>query len=90
MNNPPHPGEALREDVFPALAITVAELAKLLDCSLEQLSSVINCETPITADLAVRLEAADLGAANIYLAEQAAYDLWQARTVGISIIARQK
>lgn len=78
MNNPPHLGEALREDVLPALAMTVAQLAKHLDCSLEQLFNVINCRAPITADLAVRLDTAGLGAARMYLAEQAVYDLWQA------------
>lgn len=81
MNNPPHPGEALREDVLPALAITAAELAKRLDCSIEQLSNVMKCRAPITVDLAVRLETAGLGAARVYLAEQAAYDLWQASSV---------
>lgn len=43
LNNPPHPGEALREDVLPALAMTVEKLAVRLDYSVEQLSSVINC-----------------------------------------------
>lgn len=81
MNNPPHPGEALREDVLPALAMTVPELAKHLDSSLEQLSNVLSCRAPITADLALRLELAGLGAARMYLAEQAAYDLWQANSV---------
>lgn len=80
LNTPPPPGEALREDVLPALAMTVEELAARLDHSVEQLSSVINCRAPITADLAERLETAGLGAARIYLAEQSAYDLWQERS----------
>ncbi|NRH29977.1 HigA family addiction module antitoxin [Pseudomonas sp. MS19] len=79
MNNPPHPGEALREDVMPDLDMTAAELAKHLGYSLEQLSSVLSCRAPITADLAILLEAAGIGAAHIYLAEQSAYDLWQSR-----------
>lgn len=33
----------------------------------------------IPADLAYRLELANLGSARQYLAEQAAYDLWQAK-----------
>ena len=33
----------------------------------------------ISADLAYRLELAGLGSARQYLAEQAAYDLWQAQ-----------
>ncbi len=30
MFNPPHPGESIREDVLPALGITVTEAAKQL------------------------------------------------------------
>ena len=59
MHNPPHPGEALREDVLPALGMTEAEFAK-----------------PISTVLAQCLEQAGLGMASIWLAEQAAYDLW--------------
>lgn len=79
MHNPPHPGEALREDVLPAVKMTVAGLARHLGYSRGQLSTVLNCRAAITADLALRLELAGLGPARVYLAEQAAYDLWQAR-----------
>ena len=77
MHNPPHPGEALRDDVMPALGMGTGELAKLLGYPLEALEAVLSCCAPITADLALRLEQAGLGAARIYLAEQAAYDSWQ-------------
>jgi len=33
MYNPPHPGETLREDVLPALGLTVAEAARQLGVS---------------------------------------------------------
>lgn len=33
LHNPPHPGEALREDVLPALQMTVAGLARHLGYS---------------------------------------------------------
>ncbi|MFP9230719.1 HigA family addiction module antitoxin [Pectobacterium cacticida] len=78
MHNPPHPGEALREDVLPAINMTVAGLARHIGYSRGQLSTVLNCRAAITADLAYRLELAGLGKAHQYLAEQAAYDLWQA------------
>lgn len=79
MHNPPHPGEAIREDVLPAMKMTVSGLARHLGYSRGQLSTVLNGHAAITADLALRLELAGLGAARMYLAEQAAYDLWQAR-----------
>lgn len=78
MYDPPHPGEALREDVLPALGISIAALARHLCYSRGQLSTVLNGHSAITADLAHRLELAGLGKARQYLAEQAAYDLWQA------------
>lgn len=79
MHNPPHPGEALREDVLPALGMTETELAKHLSYPGERLAAVLNCRAPISADLAQCLELAGLGRAGNWLAEQAAYDLWQAQ-----------
>jgi addiction module HigA family antidote len=79
MHNPPHPGEALREDVLPALRMTASGLAQRLGCSLAEFSEVLDGRASITNDLARSLELAGLGAARVYLAEQAAYDLWQAK-----------
>jgi len=41
MFNPPHPAATLREDVLPALGISVAEAAPQLGMSRVQLSRVI-------------------------------------------------
>ncbi len=79
MHNPPHPGEALREDVLPAIGLSITALAAHLGYSRGQLSTVLNGRAAISADLAHRLELAGLGNARQYLAEQAAHDLWQAR-----------
>lgn len=78
MHNPPHPGEALRDDVLPAVRLSVSALARHIGYSRGQLSTVLNGRAAISADLAHRLELAGLGNARQYLAEQAAYDLWQA------------
>lgn len=88
MFNPPHPGEALREDVLPALGLTVTALASHLRYSRGQLSTVLNGRAAISADLAWRLEMAGLGSARMYLAEQAAYDLWQAQHRDVPVITR--
>ena len=79
MHNPPHPGEALRLDVLPALGISLDALAAHLGYSARRLHQVINCHAPIRAELAHRLELAGLGTARQYLAEQQAWSLWQAR-----------
>lgn len=88
MHNPPHPGEALREDVLPAIGMNVSNLARHLGYSRGQLSTVLNGRSAISADLALRLELAGLGSARQYLAEQAAYDLWQAAQRAHPPIAR--
>jgi addiction module HigA family antidote len=80
--DPPHPGEALREDVLPALGLTVAEAARQLGVSRVALSRVLNARAAITPELARRLEiwlATEQGgpSAASFLREQAVYDLWQ-------------
>ena len=76
--NPPHPGESLLYDVLPAIGMTISDLARRLDYPQMQLAAVLNGRAAISADLADRLEIAGLGPARQYLAEQAAYDLWEA------------
>lgn len=82
MFNPPHPGLTLREDVLPALGLGVGEAAEQLGVSRVQFSRVINGRAPILPELALRIEAwlgvNRGGAAYQWLAQQAAFDLWQA------------
>ena len=89
MFNPPHPGEMLREDVLPALGLSVTDAAEQLGVSRVQLSRLLNGHAGISADMAIRLEKwlADKGdnkkmggpSARSWLAVQSAYDLWHAR-----------
>lgn len=88
MHNPPHPGEALREDVLPEIKLSVTALAKHLGYSRVQLSKVLHCHAAISADLAWRLELAGLGKAHTWLARQSAYDLWQAQHKEVPVITR--
>lgn len=59
--------------------MSITALATHLGYSRGQLSTVLNGHAAISAELAHRLELAGLGKARQYLAEQGAYDLWQAR-----------
>ncbi|HQQ70096.1 MAG TPA: HigA family addiction module antitoxin [Alicycliphilus sp.] len=83
MFNPPHPGLTLRDDVLPALELTVTEAAKQLDVSRVALSRMLNGRAAISPEMALRLEAwlgADRGGdARAWLAQQSAYDVWQAQ-----------
>lgn len=79
MNNPPHPGELLREDVINELGMSVTEAAKHLGLSRVSLSRVLNGHASISPNLALRLEMAGVSTARAWLAMQANYDLAQAR-----------
>ena len=82
-HNPPHPALKIKDDLLPALGLTVTEAARQLGVTRAALSRVINGRAAISPEMAMRLEAwlgADRGGrADLWLTEQAAYDLWQAR-----------
>ncbi|MDH0896094.1 MULTISPECIES: HigA family addiction module antitoxin [unclassified Pseudomonas] len=86
--NPPHPGETLREDVLPALGLSVTAFARHLGYSREALSRVLHGHTAISPDLALRLEMAGISSARLWLGIQADYDLWQARQRPLPAITR--
>lgn len=82
--NPPHPGETLKEDVLPALKLTVTEAAAQLGISRNSLSRVLNGHAAISPVLALRLEewlgVENGGRAELWIAQQVAYDLWKTRS----------
>jgi antitoxin HigA-1 len=56
LNRPPiHPGEILREDILPALRLSVSEAARRLGISRQQLHRVLACTHPITTEMALRI-----------------------------------
>ena len=83
MHNPPHPGETLREEVLPALGISVTEAAAQLGVTRAAFSRVINGRAGISPEMALRLErwlgVDHGGSASVWLWMQAAYDLWHAQ-----------
>ena len=56
MYNPPHPGETLREDVLPALGLSVTDAAEQLDVTRAALSRVLHGHAAISPEMALRLE----------------------------------
>lgn len=88
LHNPPHPGETLREDVLPALGLTVKAFATHLGFSREALSRVLHGRAAVSPDLALRLEMAGISTARLWLAIQADYDLWQARNRQQPVVGR--
>lgn len=72
----------LHDDVLPVLGLSVTEAAQQLGVSRVALSRVINGRAAISPEMALRLEAwlgvENGGRADAWIAEQRAYDMWQA------------
>ena len=86
---PTHPGEILREDVLPALGLTIVEAASKLGITRQTLHRIIARRNPrpVTPEMAVRLGKLCGNGPRLWLNLQTAYDLWQAeRTVDIRAI----
>ena len=75
---PTHPGELPREDVLPALGLSVARAAELLGVSRQTLHRVVAESQSVTPEMAVRLGKFCGNGAAIWLALQQERDLWQA------------
>lgn len=82
MHNPPHPGLTLRDDVLPALSLSVTQAAAQLGVSRVAFSRMINGHAAISPEMALRIEAwlgvERGGEARLWLAQQSAFDVWHA------------
>jgi addiction module HigA family antidote len=80
MHNPAHPGEVLRE--FLPRRLAIGEVASRLGVSRQALSALLNGRAGVSAEMALRLEAALGTSAEMWVQMQADHDLWQARLHG--------
>lgn len=85
---PPHPGEYIREDILPALRMTIKDLAKHLGVSRVALSELVNERRGVSIEMAQRLGKAFGNGARFWLALQMQHDIWHAeRNSRISVAA---
>ena len=77
MKNPPHPGLSVRRDYLEPLGLSVTEGAKVLGVTRQAMNNLVSGKAGISAEMAIRLEKAFGGGAEIWLRMQAAYDLAQ-------------
>jgi antitoxin HigA-1 len=75
---PTHPGAILREDVLPALRLSVSDAARQLGVSRQILHRILACGAPVTPDMAVRLGKFCGNGPGLWLRLQQAFDLWHA------------
>lgn len=73
---PPHPGSYIREDILPALNMTITELAAHLGVTRPALSDLIHEKKAVSVEMAQRLGQAFGNGARYWLALQMQYDLW--------------
>ena len=78
MQNPPHPGEVIREFCIEPLGLTVTKTAKGLGVYRKMLSAVLNGRFGTSPEMAIRLSKAFSDTAESWLIQQTQYDLWQA------------
>ena len=78
MKKPAHPGEFVRENLAE-LHLTVAEAARRLGVTRQQLHNVVKGKSGVTPEMAVRLEKAFGGSADLWLQMQMNFDLLRAR-----------
>jgi len=78
MKNPPHPGQGLKDEI-EALGLSVAQFSKALGVTRQQLYRLINGDSGITPEMAMRLELVVGSSADFWLRLQMNYDLAQIR-----------
>jgi antitoxin HigA-1 len=72
---PMHPGELLREDIFPALNRSVSEIADLLGVSRQTLHAILSERASVTPAMALRLGRLCGNGPDLWLNLQAKYDI---------------
>ncbi len=75
---PTHPGEILREDVFPELGISQGEFAKMLGVTRRTVNEILQERRAISVDMAHRLARALNTSPEVWLRLQQDVDIWDA------------
>ena len=75
---PPHPGEYLKEDILPALGMTITDLADHLGVSRASLSELVNGNRSVSLEMAQRLGQAFKNGTRFWMTLQMQRDIWLA------------
>ncbi len=88
-NRPPvHPGAILREDVLPALSLTVSEAANTLGVSRQMLHRVLSERAAMSPEMAVRVGKMCGNGPRLWLDMQRTHDLWVAERDLVEQVSR--
>jgi addiction module HigA family antidote len=76
---PTHPGVLLREVVLPAMRVSVAQAAREMGVSRQQIYKILAADRAVTAEMATRLGKYCGNGPELWLNMQSAFDLWHAQ-----------
>lgn len=79
MHNPPHPGEFIREVYLSPFGISARQVADSLGVSASTFNRLLNGESNVSPEMALRLSKTLGRSPESWLAMQDRYDLWHAR-----------
>jgi addiction module HigA family antidote len=79
MKNPPHPGCLIRREVFEPLGLSISRAAAVLGVGRSALTSLVNGRTPLTFEVALRVEKAFGPRMDHLMRMQYAYDFARTR-----------
>ena len=79
LHNPPHPGQFIKEICLEPYELSIRSLAESLGVSPSTLTRLINGQSGISPEMALRLSKALGRSPESWLAMQHNYDLWLAR-----------
>ena len=83
-----HPGELLREEVLPALRLTVKDAAAMLGVSRQALHAILTERSSISPEMAVRLGKFCGNGPGLWLRMQVDYDLWKAEQAMAKVVKK--
>lgn len=91
MHNPPHPGEFIRAVYIEAFELSVRSLAESLGVAPSTLNRIVNGQSGVSPDMALRLSKALGRSPESWMAMQHNYDLWHAkREADLSAVQKVK
>jgi addiction module HigA family antidote len=89
MYNPPHPGEFIRDVYLDELGVSIRMVAERLQVAPSTFGRLINGQSKVTPEMAMRLSKVLGRSPQSWLAMQNNYDLWQVRqTLNVDSLER--
>ena len=89
MHNPLHPGEFIREIYLEPFGLSIRSLADSLGVAASTLARIVNAQSAVSPEMALRLSRALGRSPESWLAMQHNYDLWHAKkTADLSTVRK--